>query len=94
MKKLFIPFLYLLIAIPIISQDKSVDLRRNAIIDLLAQISVYPQEKVYLQTDRPYYVSGEKIFFRAFLLRTFDHKPADFSRYVYVELIAPTEFIS
>ena len=94
MKKLFILFLYLLIAIPIMSQDNSADLRRNAIIDLLAQVSVYPQEKIYLQTDRPYYVSGEKIFFRAFLLRSFDHKPADFSRYVYVELVSSADTVT
>ena len=29
------------------------------------QLSVFPQEKVYLHTDKPYYASGERIWFRA-----------------------------
>jgi len=60
---------------------------RKAILDLYAQILVFPQEKIYLQTDRPYYVMGEKIFFRAFLLHASTNRPSEISRYVYVELI-------
>ncbi|GHS98248.1 hypothetical protein FACS189421_06490 [Bacteroidia bacterium] len=47
----------------------------SAVNNILTQVLLFPQEKIYLQTDKPYYISGEKIFFRAFF------------RYVYVELI-------
>jgi hypothetical protein len=59
----------------------------SAVNNILTQVLLFPQEKIYLQTDKPYYISGEKIFFRAFLLNAFSHQPADMSRYMYVELI-------
>ena len=59
----------------------------SALSNILMQIYLFPQEKMYLQTDRPYYISGEKIFFRAFLLNALTHQPTEMSRYVYVELI-------
>ena len=59
----------------------------SAVNNILKQVLLFPQEKLYLQTDKPYYISGEKVFFRAFLLNAFSHTPSDMSRYVYVELI-------
>jgi len=57
------------------------------------QLLEFPQEKIYLHTDKPYYISGEKIFFRAFLLDAFSHKELILSRYVYVELINPIDSV-
>ena len=68
------------------SNSQSLD---SAVNNILTQVLLFPQEKIYLQTDRPYYISGEKVFFRIFLLNSFSHQPADFSRYAYVELINP-----
>jgi hypothetical protein len=65
----------------------------SAVNNLLTQAILFPQEKIYLQTDKPYYISGEKIFFRVFLLDAFSHRPAAMSRYVYVELIKPGDSI-
>lgn len=53
------------------------------------QISVYPQEKIYLQADRSTYLSGETVWFRVHLVDAIFHKQANASRYVYVELINP-----
>jgi hypothetical protein len=53
------------------------------------QAAVFSQEKIYVQTDKPYYVAGETICFRAFLLNAVTHQPSGLSRYVYVELISP-----
>ena len=54
------------------------------------QLNDFPQEKVYVQTDKSTYVSGEKIWFRAFLVDAIIHQPSlKGSRYVYVELINP-----
>ena len=50
------------------------------------QLKVFPQEKIYLHTDKPYYITGEKIWFRAHLVDAATHVPCPVSRYVYVEL--------
>jgi hypothetical protein len=57
------------------------------------QLATYPQEKIYLHTDKPYYVSGERIWFRAHLTDAVLHRPAIASRYVYVELIDPADVV-
>ena len=66
----------------------------NAVTNIVKQLLVFPHEKVYLHTDKPYYITGEKIFFRAFLLDAFSNIPTiDQSRYVYVELINPVDSV-
>ena len=45
------------------------------------------QEKVYLQTDKPYYSAGEEIWFKAYLVNATTIEPTALSRFVYVELI-------
>jgi len=57
------------------------------------QLSVFPQEKIYLHTDKPYYISGERIWFRAYIADAATHVPFLLSRYVYVELINPSDSI-
>jgi len=83
-------FIFLLMSVGLITTgwtQNPTDFVRNAVLDLYAQILVFPQEKIYLQTDRPYYVMGDRIFFRAFLLNASTNRPSEISRYVYVELI-------
>lgn len=53
------------------------------------QTNVFPQEKLYLQTDKVDYVAGETIWVRAFLTDAATHIPSYRSRYVYVELVNP-----
>lgn len=53
------------------------------------QTNVFPQEKLYLQTDKVEYVAGETIWVRAFLTDAATHAPSYRSRYVYVEFINP-----
>lgn len=45
----------------------------------------FPQEKVYLQTDKNVYAGGETVWFKAYL--TADNAPAPYSKTVYAELI-------
>ena len=71
---------------------------QNSISDSLAtlfenQFLVYPQEKIYLHTDKPYYISGEWIWFRAYLVDARSHVSVPVSRYVYVELINPLDSV-
>ena len=72
--------------------------QENAVLDsavnnITKQLLVFPQEKIYLHTDKPYYITGEKIFFRAFLLNALSNKETSPSRYIYVELINPADSI-
>lgn len=76
-----------------VTAANSGDSIKNALVNLYSQLLVYPQEKMYIQTDRPYYINGEKIFFRAFLLQAATLKRADWSRYIYVELTSPTNSV-
>lgn len=44
-------------------------------------------EKVYIHTDKPYYVLGEDLWFSTYLLNGINHKKSTKSNVVYVELI-------
>lgn len=56
---------------------------------LAEQLYQYPQEKVYVATDRSSYVAGDTIWLRAFVVNAADHREVDVSRYVYAELVTP-----
>ena len=45
-----------------------------------------PQEQIYVHTDKPYYVAGDTVWFRAHLVDAVTHTPISRSRFVYVEL--------
>jgi alpha-2-macroglobulin-like protein len=49
----------------------------------------HPEEKVYLQFDKPLYKPGEDIWFNAFLVNANSHKPSTISDVVYVEFKDP-----
>jgi len=51
------------------------------------QVNNFPQEKLYLQTDKPYYSAGEEIWFKAYLVNETTLEPNSLSQFVYVELI-------
>jgi len=55
------------------------------------QLSIYPQEKIHLHTDRDVYISGEKIWFKAYIADAQTHQYPTPSRYMYVELISPVD---
>ncbi|WP_230383714.1 carboxypeptidase-like regulatory domain-containing protein [Pedobacter endophyticus] len=47
----------------------------------------YPQEKVHLHLDKPYYAIGDDIWFKAYVLNTKTAAPSTISKILYVELI-------
>ena len=58
----------------------------------LRQLQLYPQEKIYVHTDKSNYLGGETIWFRAYLADYATHNPAEAqSRYVYGELFNPLD---
>lgn len=91
MKKIAVILLFIGGIVTLYGQNNAV--LDSAINNITQQLLVFPQEKVYLHTDKPYYITGEKIFFRAFLLDAFSNKQATQSRYVYVELINPADSV-
>jgi len=59
---------------------------------LNAYANNYP-EKVYIQTDKPYYVTGENIWYTVYLVNGINHKKTDKSHIIYVELINKNDSI-
>ncbi len=61
--------------------------------DLLLQLSRFnkelPSEKIYLQTDKPFYKPGDDIWIKAYLVNGTDHTPTAISDVLYIELIDP-----
>jgi alpha-2-macroglobulin-like protein len=49
----------------------------------------YPEEKIYVQFDKPFYKPGETVWFNAMVLNSNTHQPTNVSNVVYVELIDP-----
>lgn len=76
----------------VISGQKKQSLSLEKITESInTQLELYPQEKIYLHLDRDYYIPGEKIWFKAYLVDAFSHLSPVRSRYIYVELISPTD---
>lgn len=49
--------------------------------------STYPQEKVYIQMDKPYYAIGDDIWLKAYVLNAKSQEPSQLSGVIDVELI-------
>lgn len=50
-----------------------------------------PQEKVYIQTDKPYYSAGEDIWLKGYVVNATTHQLPSLSRFLYVELTNPSD---
>jgi len=61
----------------------------EAVTNLRHQILDYPQEKLYLQMDRPQYEAGDTIWFRAHTVSEAFHLPSAMSRGIFVNLYGP-----
>lgn len=51
---------------------------------------MYPQEKVYLHFDNTGYFKGEKMWFKAYVVRADKQQATDVSRVLYVDLLNPS----
>ena len=76
---LILPVCTVFAAPPPSSASDSLSLR------LRHQLELFPQEKIFLHTDKPYYMAGDTLWFRAHVVDASTHAPADASRYVYVD---------
>ena len=55
----------------------------------LQQQNIFPQEKIYVQTDKSNYLVGDTIWFRAFLVDACMHTLSALSNFVYADLLDP-----
>ncbi|MEN6363432.1 MAG: TonB-dependent receptor plug domain-containing protein [Bacteroidales bacterium] len=90
LKHIYFTFLFVISVIlltlnPIDAQ--SADFSESIITKFNNQCLSYPQEKVYLQTDKPYYSAGEEIWFKGYLVNATTLVPNANSQFIYVELI-------
>lgn len=51
------------------------------------------EEKLYIQTDKPYYSAGENIWFNGFVVNAAILKPVSLSNFIYVELISRNDSV-
>lgn len=63
------------------------DLLKQLVDKLEKYNQTYPQEKAYLHTDKPYYVAGETIWFKTYLVEGITNRPNTASIPLYVDLI-------
>lgn len=85
----------ILIGIPILFsigfgvQEQKSEFIKSLIAKLSTYQNVIPEEKVYLQLDRPFYTAGDDIWFKGYLTNGTNHEFSQLSDVAYVELINP-----
>ncbi len=67
--------------------DKEGGRTNEVLAKMLSFYSMGIDEKLYLQTDKPYYSSGDTIWCKGYLRNAITHKSLDNSNFIYVELI-------
>jgi len=94
MKKVFLLILFFIGYGGLVSAQDSNSLTVDTLIArMVRQLSVYPQEKVHLQTDRSVYSPGDTLWFKPYLVHATFHTPLRLSRYLYTELISPKDSV-
>lgn len=59
---------------------------------IIEQVIIFPQEKIHLHLDKPVYLAGETIWFRAHVADAVLHTPLS-GQYVYAELVDPLDSV-
>lgn len=84
-------FLFLFMLGHLISAQETTMITDSVEARLQQQLIAFPQEKIYVQTDKSSYLSGERIWVRAHMVDALSHQPVFLSRYIYLELISPLD---
>jgi hypothetical protein len=94
MKKVYLLILFFSGYRGLVSAQDSNSLTVDMLVVRVArQLSVYPQEKVHLHTDRSVYSAGDTLWFKPYLVHATFHTPLRLSRYLYTELISPKDSV-
>jgi hypothetical protein len=81
-------FLLFLSAVALLSFKAEEETPLEKLLKQLAKITeAYPQEKVHLHLDKPYYAVGEDIWFKAYLITAEKGEPSFLSAVLYIDLI-------
>jgi hypothetical protein len=73
-------FLFLSLLLPLFSHAQIAEKDSSLILGI-------PTDKAYLSFDKPYYTTGETMYFKAFLADALTHKPDTFTTVLYVDFI-------
>ncbi|TWR31512.1 hypothetical protein FPZ43_03295 [Mucilaginibacter pallidiroseus] len=64
---------------------------------LLGKLEQYasknPQEKVYIQLDKPYYSIGDDVWFKAYMVKADDNQPSPLSNTIFVSLLDESDSV-
>lgn len=82
--------LVLLVSLSTLSFKWLNDFSEEIIAKLTKYTTSFPQEKAYLHTDKPYYMPGDTLWFRAWLAEAGSHQVDTASLLLYVDLIDVT----
>jgi hypothetical protein len=77
----------LIIALIAICGDTAAQDLKEKVSNYFQLHTAYPQEKLYLHLDKPYYAAGERIYWKGYLVDAVSHIPYTKSNFIYVELI-------
>lgn len=86
MKKLKIIF-FCLLGITLLSFKADETPIEKLLKQLVKLTENYPQEKVYLHFDKPYYAIGEDIWFKNYVVTAEKNEPSQLSKVLYVDFI-------
>ena len=67
---------------------------RGIISKLVTFLSTHNSEKAYLQFDKPYYVAGDTVYFKAYVTEGERHRLSNLSGVLHADLIAPDNKIA
>ncbi|MDL2241871.1 hypothetical protein LJB91_03080, partial [Bacteroidales bacterium OttesenSCG-928-L03] len=90
--KTYLLLFFLFISSLSVNGQEQTELLQDSIQKIIhTQLTLFPQEKVHLHLDRDHYSANDTIWFRAYVLDAYTHRYQTGSRYVYVDLISPTD---
>jgi hypothetical protein len=87
MKKYLVLFLSIIVSAIAFGFIKEDDPIKKILLQIEKYRSEYPQEKVHLHLDKPYYAIGDNIWFKAYVVIAEKNQLSNFSKILYVELI-------
>ena len=89
-QKLYALFAALFVALSAFTALVKGDLPEKTLAKLAQYIQQVPQEKVYIHLDKPYYMTGETMWFKGYMFDATLHNLDSVSRVLYVDLIDPS----
>ncbi|TCD03390.1 carboxypeptidase-like regulatory domain-containing protein [Pedobacter psychroterrae] len=85
--KLFFPLLTLLVLVFALGYKSDDDPFAALLKKLETYLEKYPQEKVHIHLDKPYYAIGDDIWVKAYVMNAQTSAPSSISSAIYVELL-------